>query len=249
MSLRLTLIGVVPLLCIVAACADDATLGPTSQPLASISDAMHDEGNPHFFFLPPMVSQPTFEGVFDGSLTPVVHISENGETLVDLIATVSLDDEHYHANWHTRELDLDATKTYRITVLAEQTTLGFADVDVVSSGNELKHVATGEYIPLKDGRTLPIMFRIEEGAIPPAPSVSLVWFNMMNGAQASSTSSVLETLGDVKISVMPSLGVPVADADLYSVYTSPGGTPLDEAQTLQALGLTADGTVLYTGRM
>ena len=36
---------------------------------------------------------------------------------------------------------------------------------MVNSGKDLKNVDTNEYIALKDGRTLPIKFRIEEGAI------------------------------------------------------------------------------------
>ena len=68
-------------------------------------------------------------------------------------------------NWHTNEFGLDPAKTYRISVIAGGHLLGFADVDVVNSGAELKRVDTGLYIPLKDGRTLPIKFRIEEGAV------------------------------------------------------------------------------------
>src|SRR5262249_6670188 len=39
----------------------------------------------------------------------------------------------------------------------------FADVDVVSSGSQLKKVDTDEFIALLDGRTLPISVRIEQG--------------------------------------------------------------------------------------
>src|SRR5262249_39940496 len=43
------------------------------------------------------------------------------------------------------------------------TRVAFADVDVVSSGSQLKNVNTNEFIPLLDGRTLPIKVRIEQG--------------------------------------------------------------------------------------
>ena len=78
-------------------------------------------------------------------------------------------DEYYIVNWHTDEFDLNATATYRISVLVEGTELGLADVDVVNSGKDLKNVITGAFIPLKDGRTLPIKFRIEGVSEPPEP--------------------------------------------------------------------------------
>lgn len=75
------------------------------------------------------------------------------------------EDEHYIVNWHTDEFDLDAAKPYRIRVLVAGTELGHADIDVVSSGKDVRNVDTDEYIPLVDGQTLPIKFRIEEGAV------------------------------------------------------------------------------------
>jgi alpha-tubulin suppressor-like RCC1 family protein len=83
-----------------------------------------------------------------------------GSETVRLVAV----DEHYIVNWHTNEFDLDEATTYRIRVLVDGTELGYADIDAVSSGRELKSVNTDQYIPLKDGRTLPIKFRIEVGA-------------------------------------------------------------------------------------
>lgn len=74
-------------------------------------------------------------------------------------------DDHFIVNWHTDQFGFDDTKTYRIRVLVVGTELGYADVDVVNSGKELKNVVTEESKPLVDGRTLPIKFRIEEGAV------------------------------------------------------------------------------------
>lgn len=48
-------------------------------------------------------------------------------------------DEHYIVNWHTKDFDLDATERYRISVLVAGAELGYADVDVVSKGNQLKN--------------------------------------------------------------------------------------------------------------
>jgi hypothetical protein len=147
---------------------------------ASISDSVHKEGNERFYWLPPVAAGTALTGVFDPSLNPVVEICEwtgnacvlpavgqftmisgtGGETV-----KLSLADEYYLVNWHTKYFALDDQKTYRIRVLLSGTEIGHADVDVVNTGRDLKKVDTNKYIPLKNGRTLPIKFRIEEGAV------------------------------------------------------------------------------------
>ncbi|HXF95462.1 MAG TPA: hypothetical protein VNI61_05105 [Gemmatimonadales bacterium] len=164
--------------------ADHAVTPPFGPPAFALSDGAHD-GNPDFFFLPPLLPDPSadpdFEpGDFNAHLRPTVEVCEL-ETLGDgSVACVAGDpvrrfeasevrvvpaDEHYIVNWHTDESNLDVAKAYRIRVLVGTELLGFADVDPVSSGKELKSVATGEYIGLVDGRTLPIKFRIENGSL------------------------------------------------------------------------------------
>ena len=137
-----------------------------------------------------MVPDPSPTGTFDGTLQPVVEIcdlgivsdpDENTPCLAPQFPfpiqftvssglgseTVRVNDteEHYIVNWHTDAVN--ANRTYRINVVVGETELGFADVDVVNRGKELKSVDTGEFIALKDGRTLPIKFRIENGALDP----------------------------------------------------------------------------------
>lgn len=204
------------------ACADRA-LGPESSSragppdaAAEIADAAHNAAIDHFYFLPPMVPDPTVDGVFDGSLSPDVTICEldvarttcaatqpAGFPLVYTLTsgpdaeTVTVDAaaEHYKVNWHSKDFPLDDQKGYRITVSVGSSVLGYADVDVVTSGNELKNVDTGEYIALKDGRTLPIKFRIEEGAI---ASAHLYVANL-----GDNTVSVIETSGNTVIATVP----------------------------------------------
>ncbi len=176
-------------LLVAGACSDvSERMGPegpgSGDPSFSISDAVHESGNEHFYWLPPMVKNPNPTGAFDETQSPTVTICQldggacaavqpAGFPLVytdatgpggDVI-TVSAADEHYHVNWHTDVEPLDTSELYRIEVSVGSQTLGHADVDPVSTGKELKNVDTDEYIALKDGRTLPIKFRIEEGAL------------------------------------------------------------------------------------
>src|SRR2546422_11131688 len=58
-------------LLLVAACSwnDRATAPRPPGPEFAISDAVHEGGTPGFYFLPPMVAQPTFNGAFDANIT------------------------------------------------------------------------------------------------------------------------------------------------------------------------------------
>lgn len=155
-----------------AACVEAPTSAPSDIPTLAISDGTHGGGNAHFYFLPPMVSAQYYTGAFDGSLAPVVRITEAGAALVDLTPGANVADETYHVNWHTRDFNLDPARPYRISVLVGSYELGYADVDVVATGRELRNVNSNDFVPLLNGRTLPIKFRIEQGAIT-QPSYSL----------------------------------------------------------------------------
>lgn len=175
---RLKSAAAVALVLGIGACTGDAgsPLAPEGgQPLATISDAAHAGAVPGFYFLPPMVPNPSYSGTFDGGLQPRVEICELvGATCGTVIAqytttsgtggeTVQVGTSSYQVNWHTNQFNLDPAKHYRISVYVGTFQLGFADVDVVNTGKELKNVDTQEYIPLVDNRTLPIKFRIETG--------------------------------------------------------------------------------------
>ena len=166
---------------ILAACRDQQSVTAVHPGLsADFSDGRSTGGNPHFFFLPPLVSQPTFSGVFNSQIHPVVDICQLDITLnpVDCAGgvahinpgTVVIDaPQQYHVNWDTKQPAIDTSKFYRIQVFgaAGGIRLGFADMDPVANGSGLKNVNTSQYIGLVDGRTLPIRFRIEKGAFLP----------------------------------------------------------------------------------
>lgn len=176
-------------LAFLVACQGDRTLSPNvPPPFAAISDGAHASGNPDFFFLPPIVPDPSGDanfsaGAFNPDLLPVVDVCElNGDPSAGPVqcgatafgpaaANLALPEEHYAVNWNTDASNggagLDVTKFYRIRVFASTggTLLGFADVDPVGTGKELKNVQTGDVVGLVDGRTLPVKFRVEEGAL------------------------------------------------------------------------------------
>lgn len=161
----------------VAACTADSTspTAPTVGPRTTISDAAHSGVVPGFYFLPPLVPQPTYSGTFDAALTPRVEICElSGTACATTIATftfgtgssnvrVDVPGPQYSVNWKTSDYNLDVNKYYRISVYQGSFLLGYADVDVVGAAKDLRNVDTGQYIALLDDRTLPIKFRIETG--------------------------------------------------------------------------------------
>jgi len=166
-------------------CRGDTVSPKPDTPMFAVSDGAHN-GNPDFFFLPPLFKNPSTDPNFEPnaanmSLKPAVEICELGPAAADgsrqciagpplkrfdpSAVTASLTDQSYQVNWRTDESALDPAKFYRIRVLVGTSLLGFADVDPVSNGSQLKNVQTNEYIGLVDGRTLPIKFRIETGAL------------------------------------------------------------------------------------
>jgi hypothetical protein len=142
----------------------------------SLSDGAN--GGPEgFYFLPPMVKAPNYSGTFNANLSPVIDICETTECL-SIHASFSMDDGegselvrlveedgHYVVNWHTDKTGTEVGQTYRIRVSVAGTVLGHADVQMAGNGKDAKNITDGEAIALVDGRTLPIKFRIEEGAI------------------------------------------------------------------------------------
>lgn len=142
-----------------------------------ISDGAHG-GNPHFFFLSPLVPAPSPTGVFDAMASPTVRVCPLDESgcgpdvavfTMDMgpgSETVRVDAgaEQFIVNWNADNL-LSTSDQYRIRVLVDGRELGYADVQVIGSAREAKNLTTEETIALVDGRMLPIKFRIEEGAL------------------------------------------------------------------------------------
>lgn len=165
----------------VVACQDQPpTSPPPGSPSASISDGAN-LGNPHFFWLPPMVKQPTTSGVPNAGLSPTLEICDGVDALTGECTTVVVAytttsgpggemirtdaAQHYQVNVHTDVIGLVAGVTYRWRLVVEGFELGHADILMTATGGEAKNVTNDELIGLVDGRTLPTNFRIEDGAL------------------------------------------------------------------------------------
>ena len=146
------------------------------QPSFEISDAVHSGGNPNFYWLPPVAFQPQTAGTFQPRLSPVVQICAWASECVGTVWTFTLAtgvgservgiDVHgqfYHLNWRTDEVVPQPDVIYRVSVLLGEplVPIGWADFQFFDGGGGAKNPKSQEVIPLADGRTLPLKFRIE----------------------------------------------------------------------------------------
>ena len=148
-----SIVWVFTLLIATACSSGDKATAPT-RPEFAISDAVHEGGTPGFYFLPPMVTQPTFSGTFDADITtlnPLIAVCDvtnvpdancggPGGTPAVLVftttstpgITVDVSTPQYQVNWNTQAAGFVAGHTYRVHVAAgasgARRELGFADV-------------------------------------------------------------------------------------------------------------------------
>ncbi|HWP03187.1 MAG TPA: hypothetical protein VNL96_07010 [Gemmatimonadaceae bacterium] len=177
-------------LLLAAACTadDSAPTSPASlqEPNPEIQDAAHNGGVAGFYFLPPLVEQPRTSGTFDATRSTVVYVCSLGGSLSSPPAAactapgvrtsdpvVDVNGQHYHSNWQIDRTTFPPGSYYRICVLDQSLAeWGHADVYLGGTGAEFKHIDRSEFVPLLDGRTLPIKYRIETGATPRAGSTA-----------------------------------------------------------------------------
>lgn len=147
-------------------------------------DGAH-QGNPDFFFLPPLLADPSqhllFDaGKFDSTRSPRVEICllENDQCSANQpngyprffnpgikSDEIRVDEtyENYITNWELNRRTSESG-TYRLSVFLDDVLLGFSDVLVVSSIREASGLDNGQIYVLAGGQQ-PITFRIEEDVL------------------------------------------------------------------------------------
>ncbi|MDT8340063.1 MAG: hypothetical protein RQ751_01005 [Longimicrobiales bacterium] len=171
---RIALTGAVAL----AACSESGL--PTAEteagppPVArAVSDGANG-GNVDFFFLPPLVSNPSPSGVFNGNLAPQVEICElSGGACERVMASfgpevISVGDASYQFNWNTNgseTLPLDHTLDYRIRVLLGDLEIGFIDVNPQDPNGTTPSENVEGFVSFRLGETLPVKFWLSEGIL------------------------------------------------------------------------------------
>lgn len=225
---------------------------------AAISDQAHNNGTQGFFFLAPLVAQPTLTDTFESRLPAIVRIDQIDPVSSDtvrMVATFTTDygagsetvradttSQLYVVNWHTELFDLRDNDTYRIRVTVPGgRELGFADVDVVNKGGELRNVNTSEHIGLVDGRTLPIKFWIGRGVVD-ADEDGV--FDFADNCQTTANAGQVDTDGDGKGDACECIGVVCISVDQChvagacdtttgncSIPPSSDGTPCDDGDS------------------
>jgi hypothetical protein len=212
-----------------AACSGADTTRPGSTPTFMISDGAHQQAfndpnaNPDFFFLPPMVNDPSGSpnfnaGDFNPNLVPTVTVcalalpataTESdvlfgtpcapGGYTTSFGAVVNTTQEQYQANWTVPSSD---TVFYRIRVLVGDVSLGFADVESVPNPQQLQSVDKTRFVGQQDGSNIPIKFRIEIGALcTPAGTrpCNSATFELANGGTVNFSTDGGSTLSGVNL--------------------------------------------------
>jgi hypothetical protein len=274
LSLNSTVARLLPALAIalILGCRDQSRLTSPQPPTiaAALVDGSHG-GNPHFLFLPPIAPTATPNGPFNPRLVPVVEICSaleapcaTGHSVATLGPVTVQDTTQYHVNWNTRLLNLPAGTSVRIIVRIGTThILGFADVDLVPSASARNGLPNAN-LQLVNGQTLPIKFRIEQGALTPdhtctdcveqTISTSTASATVVTSTQAAGAffpQGALPQDVTVIIEATPPASeqscIPVSVDQFpgcYTFATDPGPTTFNTAVTaaicVEADGLTAD---------
>jgi methionine-rich copper-binding protein CopC len=233
---------------LIVGCQSSSLLEPEADvvdlPEHAIADGEHVGGNSHFFWLPPLVHQPDFDGEFDPDLSVTVEICEFADgacgSIIETFTDVPVVDDHYQVNWHTKRSDLVQNEVYRATVRVGTTELGFADFVALKKVSGKKKGT--DPFPLKIGRTFPIKFRIELGIVGQVvitPSEATIRDNETQDF----TATVTDLHGDpiAGLTVLWSVGDPtVATLDPTEGTTDDAGetmttaTPPTESPTLNS---------------
>ena len=119
-------------ICVASVACSDRVSSPTlaaPAPRATLNDGAHG-GTAGFYFLPPMLPQPSARGTFDPNLAPVVTLCRlRGDRCAETVAEytrsaapggtrvqLKVSEAHYMVDWDTRATRSAPGDTVRITV-------------------------------------------------------------------------------------------------------------------------------------
>jgi hypothetical protein len=246
-------------------CQSSSLLEPETDvvdsPEHAIADGEHVGGNPHFYWLPPLVPQPSFEGEFDPGLVVTLEICRLTDTDCEPIETfteVPVEDDHYQLNWHTKGSGLVEGTVYRLIVRVGSEQLGFADVIALTKVPGQKK--NTDPFPLKIGRTLPVKFRIEAGVVGEvlvAPSEVTIKADETQDFTATvldlhggplADIAVEWSIDDPDVALLdPTAGTTDDDGQTTTTATPPEDAPtLDTPTTVRAAAQGVEGTAQLT---
>ena len=222
-------------------------------------------GETGVYFLPPLL-QSTWEGAFTPEREPIVHVCagtpaspcaepvarfdmhlDAGET-EDGVVRVSLEEERYSVNWHTRGVPHGL---YRIFVTEGGAAQAYIDVMIVRTASRSGGTASARRMrtfqddePREYNGTIPIAFRMEEVAVvEPPPSGGLL-------AQYYDWSATAPVFGEAallaeRVDPLIDFADPVGDGDVFglgatsSIMARWSGTVMSEAGGFHTFCVTA----------
>jgi surface protein len=198
-----------PLALAALAGCQDRELPTATAPYAGAGPAFAIEAgvrgsSPGFYWLPPLVPQPSFDGTFDAGLSPVIEICRDAAcaSIAQTFTTegqgparvrVDAKAEHYLVNWNASLSGVQPGESYRVRVRVPERVLGHADVRIVRDARDAERVGPG-VVALVLNQTLPIIFRIETGIVG-SVTVSPEQATVSVGASQQFSAEVLDLHG------------------------------------------------------
>ena len=195
-------------------------------PNTQIQDAQND-GHPRFYWLPPIAPATTYDGTFDGTLSPVIRIcrlpnSGCSTPLVQLTRTsspaitVSTTAQSYSVSWSTKASNI-TVGDYRAEVWIGWRKLGFADVRVVNAAKDLKTVPE-DFVGVQKGKALTFAFRLETGIV---ESITIAPSNP--SIDSAATLQLTATVRDFNGNVVPGAQVTWTSVNTAIATVTPTG--------------------------
>lgn len=206
----LRLLAVTGMISFFAACGQDRPTTPTIAAPAHSASITSEPGRfeqTGFYWLPPLVAQPAFSGIFDPNVTNVevkicvLGASQDCEGDIVTLSrattpaiTVDRAKDSYNVVWHSKDVAVPGT-TYRIRAFAGSVQLGQLDVPIVNATQDLKDLpdAVGGLVA---DHPLRVRFRLETGIVGDV-HVSPPTATIREGETQELTATVFDLHGNV----------------------------------------------------